>query len=644
MKPFSRCIMSFIAMLLFFACHDQSASSSDKQNALTKQIEQVMDIGVTPQNGDSLKGVWMGLLKNPVIHKDTVLATKVYYNLARLYGMQGQDSAKFYIEHALELIEPTVGNLKEKALVYNGIGNISSMESKIHEESYYYNKAAAIVISDSTVDLSPEAKSAMLLSAAQSNRMTFQLDLAEKMNRVAIPFCDSLPEGHINRQRVLVQMIHVLSSQKKPADSIAPYLQKLEKLHMIYPDRYNASFLYESKVNYFERTSNKDSLLHYQLMKSHLDEKAYHDKPENSMNINNLFIDYCNVAVTNIVLKKPSQAETFLTKARLLNDKHKGMVYANNKILYHKDLAALYKLQEKKDAAIDLLLKTLELEKSIYETENTQAVAEMNALYQLQTKDRSIRTLNESIKINQLLLQQNRLWLVVAVLGIFLLGATLLTLYYSFRQRRMRQEKERVLLQQQLLRTQMEPHFIFNTLCAVQSFVRLDQKDNAIKYLNRFGRLLRSSLELSRENLVPLNEEIETLENYLSLQQMRFDNAFTYYIEQPQGEDLSAAMLPPMLVQPYVENAILHGIDLSKENGSVTVCFQLEDDVVQVTIADSGKTGTQLESTHRSLSGTISRERIHLLGKKASITSISVEGGGTLITLRIPVVYGNHRP
>jgi hypothetical protein len=636
--------MSLIAILLFIACHDQSALSPDKQNALTEQIEQVMDIGVTPQNGDSLKGVWMGLLKNPAIQKDTVLATRVYYNLARLYGMQEQDSAKFYIERALELIEPTAGNLKEKALVYNGIGNISSMESKVHEESYYYNKAAAIVISDSTVDLSPEAKSAMLLSAAQSNGMTFQLDLAEKMNRAAIPLCDSLPEGHINRQRVLVQMIQVLSSQEKP-DSIAPYLQKLEALQMSHPDRYNASFLYESKVNYFELTSNKDSLLRYQLMKSHLDEKAYHDKPASSMNINNLFIDYCNVAATNIVLKKPSQASAFLAKARQLNEKHKGMVYASNEIFYQKDLAALYKLQKKKDAAIDLLSNTLELEKKIYETENTQAVAEMNALYQLQSKDRSIRTLNESIEINQLLLQQNRLWLAVSVLGVFLLGATLLTLYYSFRQRRTRQEKEKVLLQQQLLRTQMEPHFIFNTLSAVQSFVRLDQKDNAIKYLNRFGRLLRSSLELSRENLVPLNEEIETLENYLSLQQMRFDNAFTYHIEQPQGEDLNAAMLPPMLVQPYVENAILHGIDLAQENGNIAVCFQLEDDIVQVTIADSGKTGIPPpESAHRSLSGTISRERIHLLGKKANIKSISVEGGGTLITLRIPIVYGNHRP
>ncbi|MCH5686940.1 histidine kinase [Niabella sp. W65] len=90
----------------------------------------------------------------------------------------------------------------------------------------------------------------------------------------------------------------------------------------------------------------------------------------------------------------------------------------------------------------------------------------------------------------------------------------------------------------------MEPHFIFNTLAAVQSFVRLDKKEAAIKYLNRFSRLLRSSLELSREKLVPLCEEMDTLENYLHLQQMRFENAFRYSITQQQGSDWDAVMLP----------------------------------------------------------------------------------------------------
>ncbi len=120
---------------------------------------------------------------------------------------------------------------------------------------------------------------------------------------------------------------------------------------------------------------------------------------------------------------------------------------------------------------------------------------------------------------------------------------------------------------------------------------------------------------------MPLNEEIETLDNYLCLQQMRFEEAFTYHITQPEGQDLSAVMLPPMLIQPYVENAILHGIDLHTGNGNIDILFHLEEDILRVSISDTGKSQYQMaNTTHRSLSGTISRERMYLLGKKSKRT------------------------
>lgn len=627
--------------LLGFSCNKKPISLPYERDTVAQQISQLAKTSISPKIGDSLINAWKHLIENPIVKKDTVLAVKVNYNLARIYGMMERDSARFFVEQALELIEPTAGNLEDKALVYNGVGNIRSLEAKRHEANYYYSKAATIVMSDSTIDLSPEAKSAMLLSASQSSRMNFQYDLAEKMNRAALPFTNLLPEGHINRQRVLVQMIQMMNLQRKSPDSVAPYLYKLEELHRLHPDKYNVSFLYESKIKYFELTTQKDSLLHYQLLKAKIDESRYNVGLSNVTEINNLFINYCNIAGTYVLFERAKKAAETFQKATLLMTKYKDLIYSDNKIIYQNNLAALYALQGKKDQAIDLLFKTYDLQKAVYQTENTQVVAEMNSLYQLQAKDRSIRTLNENIKINQLQLQQNRLWLLVFGLAAVLLGLTSMFLYHSFRQRRMQQEKEKILLQQQLLRTQMEPHFIFNTLSAVQSFVRLDKKESAIKYLNRFSRLLRSSLELSRENLVPLNEEIETLENYLSLQQMRFESAFSYCIEYPQEQDWDAVMIPPMLIQPYVENAILHGVDLNSGRGNIDIIFRLEADMLQVSIIDSGKTATnQADFSHRSLSGTISRERLHLLGKKASVTSTMTAEGGTTVRLHIPVVYG----
>lgn len=637
-----------IQLLIFYlwmvigysSCKDNNKKVllAKSDDAISVQIKDLEKVGANPTNRDSLITVWRKLDRNPIVKNDTIQSSTVKYQLARLYSMLGNDSSRVLIESALELIDPTDGNFKNKALIYNGMGNVLSMGARMKEASYYYNKAAAIVLADSTVDLSFIAKTSMLLSAAQSNLLSFQYDLAEKMNRAALPMADSLPQGHINRQRVLVQMIQTLNKRQRPADSMAFYLQKLEVLHAQNPNKYNISFLYDSKIQYFEKHKQLDSLLHYQLLKIKSDGYLYNEEATSS-EINNLFIDYCNIAAIYTAQKYATLASQFLEKAKLLKEKHTALIFADSDLVYQQSLASLYNLQGKKNEAIAVLTRKAELQKGIYQTENTQAVAEMNALHQLQTKDRSIHKLNEGIKINKLQLQQNRLWLAVSVLGIILLGVTVLFLFYSFRQRRYLQEKEKILLQQQLLRTQMEPHFIFNTLAAVQSFVRLDKKEIAIKYLNRFSRLLRSSLELSRENLVPLDEEIETLENYLSLQQMRYENAFRYTILQSSEHDLGAIMVPPMLIQPYVENAILHGIDLEEGLGDISIHFEIEQDILQVKIADSGKTETSnFDPAHRSLSGTISHERIQLLGKKASVSITEIpEGGGTLVILRIPV-------
>ncbi|RXF68208.1 sensor histidine kinase [Arcticibacter tournemirensis] len=638
MKPLFRTILFLAALVAFFACNQERSASGGTSDTLSRRIEALENVKARPSNYDSLLREGIRLDKNPYVKKDTVLATKVKYHLARIYGMQGLDSAGFFVGQALELIEPTAGNLKMKALVYNGMGNIRSMEAKEKEAAYYYNKAAAIVLSDSTVGLSAEARSAILLSAAQSNLDAFQYDLAEKMNRAALPLSDSVPEGHVVKQRVLVQLIQTLNKRHKSPGSLLPYLRRLEALHVRNPGDYNASYLYESKILYFESAGRKDSLLHYQLLKLQADDELYHSK-KTSIFVNNLFVDYCNVAWDYTELRRPASAIKYIGEADRLRRKHPGVIFADNDVIYQKTLAALYQLHGKHNAAISALKQVAHLQEDIYQTQNAQTIAEMNALYQLQAKDRSIRSLNENIQINKLQLQQNRLWLVVSVLGVVSLGMTLLFLFYSFRQRRLREEKEKLLLQQKLLRTQMEPHFIFNTLSAVQSFVRLDKKEDAIKYLSRFSRLLRSSLELSREDLVPLSEEIDTLENYLSLQQMRSEDAFTYRIVPPQEQDLSAIMLPPMLIQPYVENAILHGIDLHTGEGNIDVRLQIEGEILIVSITDSGK--IQMEDSrrsHRSLSGIISRERIQLLGRKASVQAAKhARGSGTVVTLKIPV-------
>jgi len=633
-------LLVYFVTVLIVSCSDNSPGSSEKYRQISGKMDSLSYVPVTSANGDSLKKVWLALSRDTITRRNPELLANVKYHLARLYAMAGQDSASIAIEEALKLIEPLDGNSRYKALIYNGVGNIRSRDSKEREASYYYNRAAAIVMSDSSAGLSALASSSILLSAAQSNLLFFQYHLAETMNHAALPLVNSLPQGHVNRQRVLVQMIKSFDALHRPVDSVTKYLHRLEELHAHNPGIYDDSFLYESKIKYFEITDQKDSLLHYQLSKTGLDLSQYEISPH-AISLSNLVVDYSNVASAYVKLGQAGQAREYVDKARRLKKQHPKWIFNDVEVFYRNARVALYELEGRKSQALHEMKLVYNLQKEIYMTDNTKAVTEMNALYQLQVKDFSIKSLSERIKVNQLEIQQNQLWIAVLALGALLLCSFLFLLYYSFRRRREDQQKEKVLLQQQLLRTQMEPHFIFNTLSAVQSFVRLDKKEDAIDYLNTFSRLLRSSLELSRENLVPLEQEIETLNNYLSLQQMRFDGSFSYDIIQDDDIETDIVLLPPMLIQPYVENAILHGIDMEREDGRVHIRLRLSENILQVTITDSGNnSGIKQEKTHRSLSGTISRERMALLGKKANVTIGKGAGGGTIVTMSIPVVFG----
>lgn len=319
--------------------------------------------------------------------------------------------------------------------------------------------------------------------------------------------------------------------------------------------------------------------------------------------------------------------------------RHPAVMAYDNAIVYHRNLENFYTLSGRLAQALTESREVARIQEELYATQNTQAIAEMNSLHEIQAQERSINALNESLQIKELELQRNRLWLTMGVLVMLMLLLIFSFIFYGLRQRRIRQEKDKVILRQQLLRTQMEPHFIFNTLTALQSYIRRGESKDAIQYLSRFSKLLRNSLELSREEWSSLEQEIETLKHYLILQQMRFEHAFSYRIQSPDGMDTSEIRIPPMLIQPFIENAILHGVDMKSGDGFVSIDFSEADDLLRVDITDSGRVKTERTSTssHRSLSGNISRERLMLLGKNARVESQKNDSGGTTVTLFIPM-------
>ena len=137
-----------------------------------------------------------------------------------------------------------------------------------------------------------------------------------------------------------------------------------------------------------------------------------------------------------------------------------------------------------------------------------------------------------------------------------------------------------------LLQAQIEPHFLFNTLSNVMSLIDT-HPDKAKGMLDHFCSFLRGGLHIARDPVVPLSQEMELIRNYLDIQKLRMGDRLDYHIDMPHS--LLVKKIPPLLIQPLVENSIKHGLEPRIEGGSITIKGEMDEDVVRIIVADSGR-------------------------------------------------------
>ncbi len=223
--------------------------------------------------------------------------------------------------------------------------------------------------------------------------------------------------------------------------------------------------------------------------------------------------------------------------------------------------------------------------------------------------------------------------------------------YWYLRQRlarinqRLRLENSLVDMERKALRLQMNPHFIFNALDSISSFIFKNDVEQAVRYLNNFAKLMRLTLESSMEHLHPVESEVSILKNYLELEKLRFQGKLEYEIDVTDDIDYDVG-IPPMLVQPHVENAILHGIKPKEGKGKVWIRFFVENELLVCEIEDDGigrekSREIQKQKDHRSMATQINRDRLELLrkslGGKVEISiSDNIKGPGTLVRISLP--------
>jgi LytS/YehU family sensor histidine kinase len=195
----------------------------------------------------------------------------------------------------------------------------------------------------------------------------------------------------------------------------------------------------------------------------------------------------------------------------------------------------------------------------------------------------------------------------------------------------------------------MNPHFIFNSLNSIQILINKNKNKEASFYLSRFSSLSRIILEYSSQESIPLSKEIELLQGYIEIEKLRSAGNFNYEIIYDDNLETEFINIPPMAIQPFVENAIKHGLKSSEKVGLLTLSFEEKNDILKVIIEDNGegiaKTLKTIQKSHKSMAMTIFETRRKLLQKqykkKLDIKIIDIttkDKTGTRVIINLPIL------
>lgn len=245
--------------------------------------------------------------------------------------------------------------------------------------------------------------------------------------------------------------------------------------------------------------------------------------------------------------------------------------FSEAKLMFDEYVKTVDQLYIKKEQEIS---QAARFNKSIAEKQNRIATLETDRKLTLSQVELS----EEKNKSQQLIIYS-------LIGGLFLLAVAAYLMFKYIKQQKLANN----LLALKSLRSQMNPHFIFNALNSVNSFIATNDERTANKYLSDFSKLMRAVLENSEEDFIPLQKEIELIELYTKLEHFRFKDKFEYTINIDKTIDIEAYQIPPMLLQPYIENAVWHGLRYKNDMGLLEISItKKQKGVIAITIADNG--------------------------------------------------------
>lgn len=354
----------------------------------------------------------------------------------------------------------------------------------------------------------------------------------------------------------------------------------------------------------------------------------------------------CNLALASVYLE---QAEYFKTEISINEGIKYSRIMGDNTSIYYY-LYKAYELEVKRKNYPKALkyLKEVHYHDSLQLSRNLSDNIEKTSSHYLQL---------QKIQENELTIAKQKFketqywWLITLIISIVLLAALIGTVIFYFFQKR-KQKKELKIqntiatLEQKALQAMMNPHFVFNVINTIQYFIGINESKAANQILTGFARLMRKHLEICLKNNITLFEEIQYLNLYLSLEKIRFAEKMNYSINIDDAIEAEEIIIPSLLIQPFIENAVWHGLLPKEDGGWIQINFTCIDNLLRIKILDNGigisnSSKSRGPGQHTSRGLELIHERVHLLNKinKTSIhiTQTQTGASGTEVIISIPI-------
>ena len=562
-------------------------------------------------------------------YNDTLLYARAIDNLGLLYRFNQQYSQAISLHSkAFEMIKNMPGQPVYKMIFANNAGVAARYFEKYDLSVLYY--LAALKLAEKENDLKNIAISSNGLGNALGN-------IPERQEEALAFFNRALEVEKLRNNELGVAMNYLSISdyyiEKKEFNTSRKYLAKLKEVNKKRNDEYGLamtdefyglSFLkegidYNRSLDYFKMSLDrfrkiKDVQKQAELLSSMA---RVSEKQENSEQALNYYIQSMNLAKVN---------------------HSKGLIMANAERLAH-----IYEGRNNLQKALEYYKVARVYKDSIDLSQQLIQVAALTTRYDIEKKESRIELLEneKQLRKEQLSFQHEKikkqqiLFLLFGVLAVSILLISIIQNKASKNKKRSvillaNQEKERLqaiyerdLAQAEMLaaRMQINPHFLFNCLNAINYLIQKGENEKATKYLVLFSRFVRMVLESSESHVVPLEEELSLIRHYLKLEENRFDQKFTYHITVDDSERIKEILIPPLLLQPFVENAILHGLLPSKKDSKeLHILVSFSNNTTEICIEDNGigyknDKSIKTDNRHKSMGTKITADRINHYNK-----------------------------